>query len=89
MNYLSTLFEKCLQYEAINSHRSAISAYHNYVDGKPVGKHPRVCALLTGVFNQRPPQSRYTFVWDVETVLVYLKTNMSDNSQLSDQDFYT
>ena len=89
MNYLSTLFEKGLQYEAINSRRSAISAYHNYVDGKPVGKHPRVCALLTGVFNQRPPQSRYTFVWDVETVLVYLKTNMSDNSQLSDQDFYT
>ena len=84
LNYLSTLFEKGLQYRAINSHRSAISAYHNYVDGKPVGKHPRVCALLTGVFNQRPPQSRYTFVWDVETVLVYLKTNVSDNSQLSE-----
>ena len=55
LNYLSTLFEKVLQYRTINSHRSAISAYHKYVDGKPVGKHPRVCALLTGVFNQRSP----------------------------------
>ena len=86
LNYLSTLFEKGLQYRTINSHRSAISAYHDHVDGKPVGKHLRVCPLLTGVFNQRPPQPRYTFVWDVEIVLVYLKTNMSDNSQKSDQD---
>ena len=80
LNYLSTLFEKGLQYRTINSHRSAISAYHDHVDGKPVGKHLRVSPLLTGVFNQRPPQPRYTFVWDVEIVFVYLKTNMSDNS---------
>ena len=86
LNYLSILFEKGLQHRTINSHHSVISAYHNYVDGKPVGKHPRVCALLTGVFNQRPPQPRYTFVWDVEILLVYLKTNMSVNSQLSDKD---
>ena len=84
LNYLSILFEKGLQHRTINSHHSVISAYHNYVDGKPVGKHPRVCALLTGVFNQRPPQPRYTFVCDVEIVLVYLKTNMFVNSQLSD-----
>ena len=86
LNYLSTLFEKGLQYRTINSHRSAISAYHDYVDGKPFGKHLRVYALLIGVFNQRPPQPRYTFVWEVEIVLVYLKTNMSDNSQLPDKD---
>ena len=48
-------------------------------------KHPRVYALLTGIFIQRPPQTRYTFVWDVEIVLAYLKTNMSDNSRLSDK----
>ena len=35
-------------------------------------------ALLTGVFNQKPPPPRYTFAWD--------QTNMSDNSQLSDKD---
>ena len=86
MNYLSTLFEKSLQYRPINLHRSAISAYREFADGKPVGKHPRVCTLLAGVFNQRPPQPHNTFVWDAEIVLVYLKTNMSENPELSDKD---
>ena len=79
LNYLSTVFEKGLQYRTINPHCSAISAYRDYVDGKPVKNHPRVRASLTGVFNQRRPQRQYTFSWDVEIVLVYLKTNISDN----------
>ena len=37
LKYLSTLFEKDLQYQTINSLRSAISPYHDYVDGKPAG----------------------------------------------------
>ena len=69
----------------MNSRRPVISAYHSCVDRKPVGKHRRVCALLTGVFNQRSPQFRYTFVWDIEIVLIHLKTNMSDNSQFPDK----
>ena len=69
----------------MNSHRPVISAYHSYVNRKPVGKHRRVCTLLTGVFNQRSPQFHYTFVWDIEIVLIYLKTNISDNSQLPDK----
>ena len=82
---MSTLFEKGLQYQPINSHRSAISAYHDYVDGRPVGK--RIFrALLTDVFSQSPPQPCYTFFWDVKIVLVYLKTNASDKSQLSNRD---
>ena len=86
LNYLSTLFDKGVQYRAINLHHSSISAYHSYADRKPVGKHPRVCALLTGVFNQRLPKPRYTLFWDAETVLVYLEINMSGDSQLSDKD---
>ena len=46
--------------------------------------HPRICTL--GVFKQRPKQACYKFLWDVEIVLVYLKSNISDNSQLSDKD---
>lgn len=74
LNYLSILFDEGLEYRTINCHCSAISAYHAIVDGKPVGQNPRVCALLSGVFNQRPPQPRYTFVWDVEVVLRYIKS---------------
>ena len=85
MNYLSTLFDEGLQYRTVNAHRSAISAYHNFINGEPIGKHPKICALLTGIFNERPRQPRYTFIWDVDVVLTYIKNNMSVNSQLSEK----
>ena len=31
---------------------------------------------MTGIFNNRPTKSRYTFVWDVETVLNYLSLSI-------------
>ena len=58
INFLSENFDKGLQYRTLNCLRSAISAYHVHIDGKSVGKHPKVCALLAGIFNQRPPQPR-------------------------------
>ena len=39
------------RYKTIGCHMSVISAYHAYVDSKPVGQHPHVCALLKGMFN--------------------------------------
>ena len=62
-----------LEYSTINTHRSSISAFHDPIEGFSVGKHPKVCNLMTGVFNKRPPKPKYCFVWDVETVLKYLK----------------
>ena len=84
MNYLSTLFDKGFQYQTVNSHRSTISAYHNFINGEPIGKHPN-CALLTGIFYERPPQPRYTFIWDADVVLTYIKNNMSLNFLLSEK----
>ena len=84
MNYLLILFEEVLRYQTINLHHSTVSECHSYVHEKPVGNHPRVYALLTVVLNQISPQPHYKFVWDVEIVLLYLKT--SDNSHLSDKD---
>ena len=37
-----------------------------YMDNNPIGQHPRVCTLMTGIFNNGPPKPRYTFVWDIE-----------------------
>ena len=45
----------------------------------------KICALLTGIFNERPPQPRYTFIWNVDVVLTYIKNNMSVNSHLSEK----
>ena len=72
VNYLSTLFHEGIQYRTVNAHRSAISAYHNFIIGEPIGKHPKICALLTGTFNERPPQPRYTFIWNADVVLTYI-----------------
>ena len=56
LDYLSYLFDSGFEYRTIGCHRSAISAYHEYVDKKSVRQYPHVCLLLKGVFNQRPPQ---------------------------------
>ena len=74
LDYLASLYKSGLQYRTINSHRSAISAYHAIIEGYAVGKHPRVCALLKGVFNCRTPQPKYSVIWDVEVVLRFLKS---------------
>ena len=55
INFLSEKIDKGLQYKSLNCLRSVISAHHVHIDGKSVGKHPKVCALLAGIFNQRPP----------------------------------
>ena len=84
LDFLANLYNKGYEYRTINSHRSAISAYHMPVVGQPVGKHHRVCSLLTGVFNNKPPKPRYFFIWDVEKVLAYLE-KLPSNKDLSDK----
>ena len=84
LDYLANLFEKSYEYSTINCHRSAISAYHKKIDNYDVGKHPKVCALLSGVFNERPPKPKYVFVWDVDQVLSYLES-LATNNDSSDQ----
>ena len=70
---LSYLFDLGYEYRTVNCHRSAISAYHEHVDNKPLGQHPDARALLKGVFNQRPPQPRYLFIWDIQTISDFVK----------------
>lgn len=46
--------------------------------------HSRVPALMSRIFNKRPPQSKYHCIWDVETVLDFLRT-LPRNDLLSDK----
>ena len=85
MNYFSTLFDEGLQYRTVNAHRSAVSAYHKFINGDPIDKNPKICTLLAGIFNERPSQSWYTFIWDVDVILTYIKINMSVYSELSEK----
>ena len=73
LDYLADLILQGRPYRSINVHRSAISAYHiPMVVGNaivPVGKHPMVSRLMSGVHNLRPPIAKYSFTWDIDTVL--------------------
>ena len=50
-----------------------------------MGQHPIVCRLLQGMFNERPPQPRYQYVWDVGDIVEFLKS-MAPNEALSYKD---
>ena len=69
LNYLAVLFYNKKEYRAINNCRSAISAFHEPINGFPVGKHPQVTALIKRISKERSPLSKYSFVWDVDQVL--------------------
>ena len=88
LDYLALLFQNIYEYRTLECHRPAISAFHDYADGKPVGQHPEVCALVSGIFNSRQPQPRYMFVWSVvinyiKSVINYTKTKWNNNENLS------
>lgn len=42
------------------------------VDGYRVGQHPLVSWTLRGTFYERPPQPRYSEMWNVATVTTYM-----------------
>ena len=85
LDFLAFLFESGYEYRAICTHRSATSPLHNNIVGKPVGEHPQVSSLITRVFNNKPPQPKYNFIWDVQLVLDYLKKELPNNSDLLDK----
>ena len=82
---MSQLFQNGFQYRTINNYTSATSAFHDYIQGKPVGEHPRICSLVAGIFNSRPPQPRYCFIWNVQTVIDFIKSELGENEDLSDK----
>ena len=84
-NFLSSEFENGKQYSTLNTYRLAISVTHPPIEGYPVGQHPIVCRLLQGMFNERPPQPRYQYVWDVGDIVEFLKS-MAPNEALSYKD---
>ena len=79
------MFESGYEYRTICIHRSVISALHSNVEGRPVGEHPQVSSLITEVFNNRPTQPKYNFIWDIQLVLDYLKKELPNNSDLSEK----
>jgi hypothetical protein len=75
INFLSELYQKSnLSHSAMNTAHSALSSVIFPPEGCTFGNHSLVCSLLKGIFTTRPSLPRYHCVWDVATVLKYLRT---------------
>ena len=62
-----------------------ILVYHNIINGIPIEKELRISTLFAGVYSIKPPQPRYTFIWDVKKVIDFITTSNSP-SELSLKD---
>ena len=85
LDFLAFMFESGYEYRAIRKHRSAISALCNNIEARAVGKHPQVNSLITGAFNNRPPQLKYNFIWYISCCWITWKKKLLNNSGLSDK----
>lgn len=73
INFLSELAASGLEYRTVNNFRSAISAEHFPIEGKPVDEHPLVCKLMKGIRMSNPPRPKYTTIWGVNVVLKFFE----------------
>lgn len=73
LEFLNSLFESGLSYSAINSARSASSAYGINFNNVPVGSNAIIIRFMKGVYNLRPSEPKYCKTWDVSNVLGYLR----------------
>jgi hypothetical protein len=82
LDYLLELHNNDLSYSAINLSRSTLSSFVVLVDcvGQSVGTHPLVARFMKGLFNIKPPMPRYTQIWDVRSVLNFIRTQSPINS---------
>ena len=72
-NFVAVNFDRSLKYGTLRSYTAALQPYIRQVDRDVVSK------LFKGVYNLRPPVPRYTAVWDVSQVLMYLAAMIVDN----------
>lgn len=74
LQFLMYLYNQGLSYSTINTARSALSSILNIRGPHHFGSHPLVTRFLKGIYETRKPQPKYKTIWDVATVLKYLKT---------------
>ena len=80
-NYLAEE-QKRVGFSWLGITRSAISAYHNAIDGKPVGQHPLIADIMASALSDKPPVPKYVDTWNVDVVLNYLQ-DLGPNASLT------
>ena len=72
VEFLTHLFQTGLGYSAINTARSALSSIVT-LGHVPLGEHPMIKRFLKGIFELRLSLPKYSSIWDVSILLLYLK----------------
>ena len=74
LDFLTEQFESGCGYSSVNTTRCALSAIGLIKDGFAIGAHPIVIRFMEGIFNLKPVKARYFETWDVDKVLLDLRT---------------
>ena len=82
IEFLVTQYKRGLTYSSLNTARCALSTVILLPNGITFGNHPLVTRLMKGVFESRPTLPRYNSIWNVSTVLDFIKT-LGPNEELS------
>ncbi len=69
LSFLQQGLGRRLSPSTLKVHAAAISAYHDHIDGKSVGKHDLVIRFLRGARRLNPPRSPSIPSWDLALVL--------------------
>lgn len=80
--FLTEQYRRGLKYNTISCYRSALNSFITTPESPDISLHPILRSFMKGVFNLRPPQPRYTTVWDANLVIQYFN-RLGDNGDLS------
>ena len=83
LDFLSDMCEKGLVYNTTASAKSVLSGIIHLSGVVSISDHPLVQRLLKGVFNTRPPTSKYPYIWDTSQLLDSLRTLQNDQSDFA------
>ena len=74
LDFLTSLHDRGLKYDAINTAKSAVSAIAIPKNQMTLGNQPLISRFMKGVYKSRPPTPRYESTWDVQPVLQHLSS---------------
>ena len=72
LNFLGEEFDRNLKYATLRGYNAALKGYLTGVDTELLNK------ALKGIHNVRPPRAKYTAIWDVNLVLAYIGSMITD-----------
>ena len=76
LEYLTSLASNGKSYSVINSHKAAIGQTLAVCGNNTISDSAVISRFMKGIYTVHPPKPKYTFTWDVSTVLKYLTSLM-------------